>query len=129
MCEKWEIKQAHVEAVAYQKALIPMIKSKFMEYSPISVAEYLPRGDKKGRIETHLEPLFTNKKVYMSGWMASHAELQEEIYYFPAKNVHDDILDAMTMLCEIANPTRDKNKKKRKRAKLGKYNQKWGGSY
>lgn len=129
LSDKWEVKMAHVEAVAYQKALIPMIKSKFNEYKPISISEYLPKGDKKGRIETHLEPLFTNKKVYLSGWMANHSELQEEIYYFPAKNVHDDILDAMTMLCELANPTRDKNKKKRRRGKIGKYNSKYGGSY
>lgn len=129
LAEKWEIKMAHIEAVAYQKALIPMIKSKFNEYKPISISEYLPRGDKKSRIETHLEPLFTNRKVFFSGWMANHAELQEEIYYFPAQNVHDDILDAMTMLCEIANPTRDKNKKKRKARVFGKYNQKYGGIY
>lgn len=126
LAEKWEIKMAHIEAVAYQKALIPMIKSKFNEYRPISISEYLPRGDKKSRIETHLEPLFTNRKVWFSGWMATHAELQEEVYYFPAKNVHDDILDAMAMLCELANPTRDKNKKRRSRA-IGKYNQKYGG--
>lgn len=127
--EKWSVKMAHIEAVAYQKALIPMIKSKFSEYRPISISEYLPKGDKKARIETHLEPLFNNRKVYMSAWMSSHAELQEEIYYFPAKNVHDDVLDAMTMLCEIANPTRDLNKKKRLQKVLGKFNSKWGGSW
>ena len=104
-----------------------MIKSKFNEYRPISVQEYIPKGDKKSRIETHLEPLFTNRKVWFSGWMSSHAELQEEVYYFPAKNVHDDILDAMAMLCEIENPTRDKNKKKRNRRQFGKYNSKFGG--
>jgi predicted phage terminase large subunit-like protein len=126
LMNKWKLNMVTVEVVAYQQALIHIIKQKFNEYRPITVSEYRPKGEKKARIETNLEPLFSNHKVYMPVWMSTHQELQEEIYYFPAESVHDDILDAASMLVELATPARDTNKSKY-RKRVQKVNRKWGG--
>ncbi|MGH2412231.1 MAG: hypothetical protein ACRDEA_00745, partial [Microcystaceae cyanobacterium] len=80
---------------------------------PVAILEYRPKGDKKARIETNLHPLFANKKVWMANWMKSHQELQDEINYFPSPTVHDDIIDAMSMVVELATPTPDRMRKKR----------------
>lgn len=126
LANKWKMNMVTVEVVAYQQALVHIIKQSFKEYRPITIGEYRPKGEKKGRIETNLEPYFTNHRMYMPTWMNTHQELQEEIYYFPAESVHDDLLDGLSMIVELATPAADKNKK---RAKIHRpsINKKWGG--
>lgn len=127
LADKWECRAANVEVVAFQQSLIYMIKQKFNDYHPITLLEYRPKGDKKARIETHLEPLFQQRKIYLPHWASNHPELQQEIYYFPAQNVHDDILDAMAMLYEIATPTPDRKRRKSNATSQVRCNSKYGG--
>lgn len=127
LADKWQVRAAHVEVVSFQQALIYMIRQKFQEYRPIALIEYRPKGDKKARIETHLEPLFTNHKVYMPQWMSANTQLMEEIYYFPAPSAHDDTLDAMAMICECASPTPDRKKRRSNAVNTNASNSKYGG--
>ncbi|MGH2413004.1 MAG: hypothetical protein ACRDEA_04795, partial [Microcystaceae cyanobacterium] len=109
---KWSLKSIHIEVVSFQQALVYMFKTRFVDHFPLAVNEYRPRGEKKARIQTHLHPLFVNKKIWLAHWMQHHQELVDELNYFPSNTVHDDILDAMAMIVEIASPTPDKRKRR-----------------
>lgn len=129
MMSKWHLKLATVEVVSYQQALVYMAKQLMGEHFPIAINEFRPKGEKKARIETNLEPLMNREKVYMPSWMANIKELQEEIYYFPAENVHDDWIDAMSMLVEVCTPSRDDKRGRAlsRRLRTRAVNRKWGG--
>jgi len=105
LADKWHLNAAWIEVVSFQQSLLYMFRSKFMEYRPLALREYRPKGDKKARIETHLQPIVFNHQLYLVSWMKSHTQLQEEFSYFPSPVTHDDHLDAMAMLVENAKPT------------------------
>lgn len=129
VADKWDLRNVHLEVVVFQQALVYMIKQKFTDYRPIAISEYRPKGDKKTRIETHLQPLLANKKVFMAEWMSTHNELMQQLHYFPSPTAHDDILDAMAMLCEVCVPTRDNKSRKAMNAHNRYVNAKYGGLY
>jgi predicted phage terminase large subunit-like protein len=110
LADKYKMNVAHIEVVAFQQALIYMVKQKFNEYRPLALKEYRPKGDKEARITTNLQPLFYNGQVYMPVWAKTHKELQNELAFFPT--VHDDILDAMSMCVELAVPSVSPKKKR-----------------
>lgn len=105
LADKWKLTHIHVEVVSFQQALVYMFRQTFNDRRPLAITEYRPKGDKKARIETNLHPLFDAGKVYFAKWMSTHNELLEEMAYFPSETVHDDILDAMSMVYEVATPT------------------------
>jgi predicted phage terminase large subunit-like protein len=110
LADKYKMSVAYIEVVAFQQALIYMIKQKFNEYRPLALKEYKPKGEKQARITTNLQPLFYNGQVYMMQWMKTHKELQNELAFFPT--VHDDLLDAMSMIVETAVPSVSPKKKR-----------------
>ncbi len=111
LADKWSVNMVTVEAIAYQKALVYAIRQRFIDYRPLAVKEFIPRGEKKGRIETDIHPLLYNRKIWLSRWMAGDRELKTQLQYFPSETVRDDILDTMSMLFEVANPTSQQQKK------------------
>lgn len=126
LVNKWKCNVCHVETIAYQKALIPLIQSNFKKYKPIVVKDYIPRGEKKGRIATFLEPLFFNRKIFVSSHLLSCSEMVEEMTYFPQETVKDDIIDTFAMIAEVTTPTASR-KGKRNVIPFRAVNIKYGG--
>lgn len=112
LANKWQCNVCHVEAIAYQKALISLIQGSFKKHRPIVVKDYIPRGEKKGRIATFLEPLFFNKKIFVATHLLSCSEMVEEMTYFPQETVKDDIIDTFAMIVEVTSPTASRRGKR-----------------
>lgn len=126
LLDRWKLHMAVVETVSYQKVIPQMIKHNFGIYRPIAIKEYLPKGEKLARIKSNLEPLFDAKKIYMMQWMSSCDELITEIEYLGATNVHDDLVDAMSMLVEVSTRTAER-KRGSNVYRLPVRNRKYGG--
>lgn len=131
LAAKWNCMRVTVEVVAFQKVIAHMIRSSFARYKPIGVIEYTPKGEKKGRILTYLQPLFDNKMIYAAHTIALIPQFREEIEYFSTSvnsNIHDDFVDAMAILVETAIPTFKNYKEKSNVLPFG-VNRKYGGIY
>lgn len=109
LVKKWKCNVAHIETVAFQQSLIYIIRNAFKKYKPIVLNEYRPKGEKKARITTFLEPLFSNKSIYLEKRLGGITELQEELTYFPQATVKDDIIDTFAMIAEVTTPTAKKS--------------------
>lgn len=105
LVKKWKCNVAHIETVAFQQSLIYIIRNAFARYKPIVLNEYRPKGEKKSRITTFLEPLFSNKSIYIEKKLGGITELMEELTYFPQASVKDDIIDTFAMIAEVTTPT------------------------
>jgi predicted phage terminase large subunit-like protein len=130
LADKWDVTLAYVESVGYQASIIHNVREKMRGRRPIVLRPYLPKGSKQDRIETMLQPLFENSKVWFSAWLAQLTELIDEMEYFP-RAAHDDALDAVAMIRELAPKTRgDYDPGKRKQRDSGRYgvNTKYGGT-
>jgi predicted phage terminase large subunit-like protein len=125
LLDKYELKAAHLETVAFAVALKDVIRSKFEEYYPISIREYKPTqaASKKERIESGLDPLLANRMLYMTTWLASFNELTDQFNFFPSDTVHDDGLDAIQTLNEVSKPALDVSNHQHNQ----KVNTKYGG--
>ena len=109
LLDKYEMAAVNIETVGYQLALLQMFKAAFGKYRPISLIQYKPKGKKEDRIKFHLQPLFDNNQIFIMGWMKNCQEFMDELSYFPT--VHDDIIDAMSMVVEVSSPTKKAEKK------------------
>lgn len=109
LLDKWGLNATHIETVGYQLVLIQAFKAMFHKYRPIALIPYKPRGKKEDRIKFHLQPLFDNNQIVFMQWMSNCTELQDELEFFPS--IHDDIIDAASMIVEIATPTKEKSSK------------------
>lgn len=125
LADKWHLDTAFIEVVSFQAALIYMFRNAFKDYRPLALREYHPKGDKKARIETHLQPIVFNSQLYLMTWMKGQADLMEEFAYFPSDVTHDDHLDAMSMIVENAKPT--PRKKSRRVYDHFRTNSRYGG--
>jgi predicted phage terminase large subunit-like protein len=126
LLDKYKLKAVHLETVAFAVALIDVIKAKFPEYYPVAIRQYKPSqsSTKKDRIESGLEPLLENGMLYMTTWLASYTELVDQFNFFPNDTVHDDGLDAIQTLNEVARPILDGTMNKAPQAKI---NTRFGG--
>lgn len=104
LIKKWGVKCVTIETVAFQASLIDTFKQNFGRYHVVTLREYKPQGDKLSRITGALEPVFANSMFYCSRYLSQNKELMTEIEFFPRKNVKDDCLDVLTMLCLTAKP-------------------------
>ena len=102
LLNNWGLSACHIETVAFQASLIPAFREQFWKYRPISLVPYQPKGEKQGRIEMFLQPLFDNGMIYLPSKAKFDKEVQNEIEYFPT--VHDDIIDSIAILTEVCNP-------------------------
>ncbi|ASV43895.1 hypothetical protein [Cyanophage BHS3] len=129
LLDKWHLNTATIDNEKLGQALMHTIRSSFQRKRVIALREYKAEGDKKTRITTCLEPLFTNGKIFMMSWMSTLSVLMEEISFFPRAGAHDDCLDAMEMVFRVAVPTRrPSNNVRRKR--IGRhysFNRRYGG--
>jgi predicted phage terminase large subunit-like protein len=131
LAAKWKVTRVTVEVVAFQKVIAHMIRSAFGRYRPIGINEYIPKGEKKARILTYLEPVFNNKMVYANTKILGIPQFREEVEYFSTNvnsTVHDDFVDAMAILVEVASPTIKKYRSSDRTIPFA-INSKYGGIY
>ena len=127
LMDKWHLRAAHIETVAFFVTVKDTIKQYFQTFYPISLRDYKPgnQATKKERIETGLEPLLSNGMLYMTTWCASNNELVDQFNFFPAETVKDDGVDTVEMLNEICKPTRPNSKLLNNQVPF--FNRKYGG--
>lgn len=105
---KWHTRVFIVETVGYQLSLKWTIEDYFKERSmKVVVREFLPSGDKQMRIETQLEPHFSEATIYMAEHLKDNPVLMSAIKYF-GSTINIDTLDAIAILKEEARPGRRK---------------------
>lgn len=98
LCKTYGLQGIGVESVAYQKALIHLIREKMDEIDVLPLKEIKrgPHATKEMRIMS-LIPRFEWGKIYHRREMA---DLEKELLQFP-RSSHDDISDALSSLEEI----------------------------
>ncbi len=135
LVEKWKLSRVTIEVVAFQQVLVHMIRSAFARFRPIGINEYRPRGEKKARIASMLEPYFANHKIYVAKPLIGIPKFREEIEYFstnPNSSVSDDFIDCAAIIAEIGVPAPSTQTKPiRRRGLLPNLgiNQVYGGIY
>ena len=128
LVDKWNINTIHIDSEKLGKALLYAFKQQFNTNRVLSMREYKAEGDKKARISTFLEPLFTNHKLFLMNWMSQCSQLQEEITFFPRLGAKDDIIDAIAMLVHISTPTKARSAAAGRRRKQNyNVNKRYGG--
>lgn len=132
LAEKWKVTRVTIEVVSFQKVIAHMVRSAFARFRPIGINEYIPRGEKKGRIVTYLEPLFDNHMIYADRMISTISQFREEIEYFTTATnsaVHDDFIDTMAILVEVAIPSAKRLGDVSNRVSSFPINRKYGGMY
>ena len=134
LADKWKLYKLTIEVVAFQQVLVHMIRSAFNRFRPICISEYRPRGEKKARIASMLEPYFSNEKIYVAKNVIVIPQFREEIEYFSndySSHMHDDFVDAMAIIAEIGQPAPKENKLRSNRGRLihMSINTRYGGIY
>ena len=104
LLDRWNMHRCSIESVGGFKHLVEYVKAGFTRFRPITIFEFVPRGQKQVRISNALEPLVRNGKLYMMDWMFGHPEIKKQFMFFPQQTTHDDFLDATATLAEIAKP-------------------------
>lgn len=97
LADKWQLNNVTVEKGGYQEAFADNLRDSFVEYRPLVIKLVYHQGDKKDRIEYHLEPLLTNNMFYILPWIRKHTPLEEQIDMFPSENAKDDAIDVTSM--------------------------------
>lgn len=129
LCEKWNLHMASVEVNGVGISIPYSIKEQFSQgKKPIVVKELRSKGDKKQRLESGLQPIFDNGKLWLADWMAVNEVIQNEILYFPRETAKDDWLDTVDMIREMAFPTPQTLKNQQYRQKARRVNSKYGGT-
>ena len=97
-----------------------------------STIKYQHKGQRKEeRIERMLQPLLDGGAFYARQSVSNNSELLHEMNLFPNANNHDDVLDSISMVAEIAFRTTQKTKRRpgRSYSKLSrKVNKMFGGT-
>jgi predicted phage terminase large subunit-like protein len=128
LCEKWGINYVTVEMVSGFKLYEHVIREYMKRNGKlIGIRDYRPpaRLHKKARIEAWLQPLMDNGMLYASALLSNNMEFRNELTTFP-KCRHDDILDALASIAEVAAPTRRKGSVSASTPRRS-INSKWGG--
>jgi len=114
LMEKWNLGMVTVEGVA------GFANQKYMLSEALSardmravVREYRPKGDKVARIESMLEPVITDGRLYLAHGIGHAKEVKEEIQYFPSPSVRDDVVDVIAVIRELHHPLRDDSTRRR----------------
>lgn len=106
LIDRWEMMGFRVEFISLEKSTINRDQSQFkvtlqtemsLRNKYYTIYDYQPREKKEDRIRFYLEPIVSNKKLYMIKWHGDYSafhKLEEQMTMFPSNN-HDDIIDAV----------------------------------
>jgi predicted phage terminase large subunit-like protein len=128
LCDKWHLSTVTVEMVGGFKLYEQVIRDYMKRNSRlIGIRDYRPlsKMHKKARIEGWIQPLMDNGMLYIIDNLASNSELRNEFSTFP-RCKHDDVLDAIAAIAEIAAPTRKRGSTSA-RTPRRQINTRWGG--
>lgn len=129
LAKQWRLNSVTVEMVGgfklYRHVITEELKRRKIS---LGIEDYRPTGkiNKQARIEAALEPHFANETLYISSHLANTAELRNEITTYP-KSKHDDVLDVMASLVELAAPVMKKGQRGASTPRRST-NSKWGGT-
>ena len=129
LCEKWHLNSVTVEMVGGFKLYEHVLREYMKRTSKLlGIRDYRPLSklNKKARIEAWLQPLFDNNMVYAMDHLATNSEFRNELTTFP-RCKHDDILDTLAAIAEIAAPVRKRGSRSASTPHR-QVNTKWGGS-
>lgn len=130
LCKTWGLNSVSVETNGVGAHLPYSIREQFKNYFPIVIREIRhgrESGAKKERLESQLQPLFENQKLFLPDFLANHEVVNNEIMFFPRETAKDDFLDTLFMLCEVCIKTPRNFKGTNTKPKRA-YNSKYGGS-
>jgi predicted phage terminase large subunit-like protein len=128
LCDKWQLNSVTVEMVGGFKLYEHVIREYMKRTSKlIGIRDYRPLNKlhKKARIEAWLQPLFDNQMVYAADILATNMEFRNELTTFP-RCKHDDVLDTLAAIAEIASPVRKKGTRNASTPRR-QVNTRWGG--
>lgn len=129
--DRWNQSRVVVEANGVQKYIVNNLKEQFKALNKTYyIKEENPQGDKKQNILNSLEPLFSERKLFLSDWIDRLSEPKEECKHFPAEGARDDVLDTLKMLTSHCRPTRpvtDHSLRMKKRNRVAHINSQYGG--
>jgi predicted phage terminase large subunit-like protein len=94
------VKSVGIETVAYQKALLYLIKDEMRRRGIYMPLQELKADTDKIRRAQSLQPLFENHEVFIR---LNHKELEQELLEFPV-GVHDDTVDALAYVLQLLKP-------------------------
>ena len=116
LVDKWKLYNLHVDVKGLGATFPYVIKQAVQrdKRKPLVVYDYKPQGVKEDRISDMLEPYWKNDKVYALTPLKQIQEFKSEVSLFPLA-AHDDALDVLAIVAEVANPTRQANKQLGKR--------------
>jgi phage terminase large subunit-like protein len=128
--EKWNLKRVVIENAGQQVAIINTIKERWLlNQFNAYIAQEIPKGDKKQKILDALEPVFESGSLWMPTHMAGMKEIKDEITFFPASGVRDDVLDVMEKVKRYAPKTsvQSVERRRNRRGEKRQVNQRYGG--
>lgn len=107
MIEKRELTGFRMEFISLEKNTLNRDQTQFkvtmqtemsLRNRYYTIYDYIPKDKKENRIKFYLEPLVSNKKMYMMKWQGdynSFRKLEEQMTMFPSLD-HDDVIDCCT---------------------------------
>lgn len=125
MDEKWKPYKVGIEVVAFQKAIKSFLEEEVRREhkSPIPIEELKPEtnrsgGSKELRIKS-LEPRYAKGKVFHKKDLKYNDLLEDQLRRFP-KAEHDDVIDALAYMEQLAFVPRSHNIRTEEEATTGK---------
>lgn len=128
MYNKWEFKKLRAEVTTAQQVIVNDLKQRFKEGGiSLKIDEYRPnrnQGSKEERIAAVLEPRYQQQAIwhYRGGYVPV---LEDEILL--ARPAHDDIVDTLASIVEIAQKPRERTEKVKNTSGLALFNKRFGG--
>jgi hypothetical protein len=129
MYNKWGFRKLRAEVTTAQQIIVNDLKQKFKESGiSLKIDEYRPnrnQGSKEERIAAVLEPRYQQQAIwhYRGGYTPV---LEDEMLL--ARPPHDDIVDTLASIVEIAQKPRTRESERKNNAEfVGTYNKRFGG--
>jgi len=128
MYNKWQFKKLRAEVTTAQQVIVNDLKQRFKEGGvSLKIDEYRPnrnQGSKEERIAAVLEPRYQQQAMwhYRGGYIPV---LEDEILL--ARPAHDDVVDTLASIVEIAQKPRERTEKVKGTPGLALFNKRFGG--
>jgi phage terminase large subunit-like protein len=128
MYNKWQFKKLRAEVTTAQQVIVNDLKQRFKEGGiSLKIDEYRPnrnQGSKEERIAAVLEPRYQQQAIwhYRGGYIPV---LEDEILL--ARPAHDDIVDTLASIVEIAQKPRERVEKVTSTPVSASFNKRFGG--
>jgi predicted phage terminase large subunit-like protein len=110
--DNWQLIDVGIEMVAYQKALAYALKEDpRYQKRPFHVSELKPNERTKDQRIKGLQPLYENGKIWHNKYHPNNIYLEDELVRFP-RSSHDDLIDPLSYLLDLAFPAKEVAKNK-----------------